>query len=112
MATADVLVRSTRAFLLGAIRSSPAEVAEAGTVIANTVSSAVVLTLGNLAVLSGPAVLASASSVEAVAVVTDAVLALNEATITAVEPRVADTASTSALSVIIAVGDTAKADGA
>lgn len=112
MATANVLVRCTRALLLGTIRSSPSEVAEAGSIVTNTVPSAIVFTLGDLAILSGPAVLASASSVEAVAIVSNAVLALNEAAVTTVVARVTNTAPASALSVTVAIGHAAKADGA
>lgn len=110
VSAASVLVGGTRTLLLGAVRTSPSKVTEASSIIADSVTSAVVLALGNLAVLSSPAVLASAGSVEAVAVVANTILALYQTTVTTVVAGVAHTATTRALSFSIAVRESTQTD--
>lgn len=101
-----------RALLAGAIRPSPSGVAEARALVANAVTGAVVLALGNLAIFASPPILARACAVEAVAMESLAISALSKTTIASIKSGVAHTATTHALAVPVAVACAAKIDSA
>ena len=83
---------------------------EASPIIADTVTSTVILTLSNIAVITRVALLAGARAVEAVSVCTETVLTSLQRAVTPVPPLKAHAFSTAALAVCMALGGSTKVD--